>query len=163
MESSRTKRCEWIMCSQSVTYFTHTYSSIYDATSQSWRAFSLWPAQVATLGTMMSARKLVILKARQLGITWLSLAYALWLLLFRAPATVLLFSLREAEAVELLWRLKGMYERLPEWLQTERVTLSNGRAGCSGMGRGRWPFRPRAGGRIRARWRWWMRPTLCRI
>ena len=69
--------------------------------------------------------KLVVLKARQLGISWLSLAYALWLMLFRAPSTVLLFSLREAEAKELLWRLRGMYDRLPPWMQAERVMLAN--------------------------------------
>ncbi len=62
---------------------------------------------------MAASRKLVILKARQLGISWLCLSYALWLMLFQAPATILLFSLREEEAKELLWRLRGMYERLP--------------------------------------------------
>jgi hypothetical protein len=77
---------------------------------------------------------LVVLKARQLGISWLCLAYALWLLIYQAPATVLLFSLREAEAVDLLERLRGMYARLPRWMQARRVTrqgetvwvLSNG-------------------------------------
>ena len=44
------------------------------------------------------SKKLVVLKARQLGISWLSLSYALWLMLFHPPATVLLFSLREEES-----------------------------------------------------------------
>lgn len=87
---------------------------IYDATTQN-----------QTLQTMAHSRKLVVLKARQLGISWLSLAYALWLMLFRLPATVLLFSLWEAEAKELLWRLHGMYDRLPSWMQAERVMLAN--------------------------------------
>ena len=65
--------------------------------------------------------KLVVLKARQLGLSWLSLAYALWLLTFHAPATVLLFSLKEDEAVELLNRLKGMYWRLPPHLRARSV------------------------------------------
>jgi hypothetical protein len=74
---------------------------------------------------MAASRKLVILKARQLGISWLSLGYALWLMLFQAPATILLFSLREEESKELLWRLRGMYDRLPEHLCARKVTLSN--------------------------------------
>ena len=79
-------------------------------------------------------RLVVVLKARQLGLSWLCMAYALWLLLTQAPATVLLFSQREAEAVELLGRLRGMYDRLPHWLRARRVlsaaatvwSLSNG-------------------------------------
>ncbi len=98
---------------------------IYDATGQDWVRFELWPAQSETLATMAGSRKLVVLKARQLGITWLCLSYALWLLIFSAPATVLLFSLREEEAKELLWRLRGMYERLPGWLRARAVTHSN--------------------------------------
>ena len=98
---------------------------IYDATGQDWVRFDLWPAQAETLATMVASRKLVILKARQLGISWLSLSYALWLMLFQAPATILLFSLREEESKELLWRLRGMYERLPEYLRARAVTHSN--------------------------------------
>ncbi len=74
---------------------------------------------------MATSRKLVILKARQLGISWLCLSYALWLMLFQAPATILLFSLREEESKELLWRLRGMYDRLPPHLRARSVTHSN--------------------------------------
>ena len=98
---------------------------IYDATGQDWVKFELWPAQAETLAAMAGSRKLVILKARQLGISWLCLSYALWLMLFQAPATILLFSLREEEAKELLWRLRGMYERLPGHLRARAVTHSN--------------------------------------
>jgi hypothetical protein len=65
----------------------------------------------------------VILKARQLGLSWLVLAYALWLMLFHPAVTVLLFSKRDDEAVELLdFRLKGMHDRLPTWLQADSYT-----------------------------------------
>jgi hypothetical protein len=125
---------EWLKCYADVRYFTLRYGWLYNATEQAWLPFKLWPAQSNTLLRMANERMLVMLKARQLGISWLCLAYALWLLIYHAPATVLLFSLREAEAVELLERLRGMYERLPRWMQARRVTrqsrtvwlLSNG-------------------------------------
>jgi hypothetical protein len=98
---------------------------IYDATAEDWVRFDLWPAQANTLQTMASSRKLVIFKARQLGISWLSLGYALWLMLYHAPATILLFSLREEESKVLLWRLRGIYDRLPEHLCAKAVTHSN--------------------------------------
>ena len=118
-------RTAFLACTLDPAYFTARYVHIYDATQQTWLPFTLWPAQHTVLHTMSSERKLVVLKARQLGISWLSLAYALWLLQCRPPATVLLFSLREAEAKELLWRLKGMYARLPPWLQARQVTKDN--------------------------------------
>lgn len=65
----------------------------------------------------------VILKARQLGLTWLVLAYALWLLLFHPISTVLLFSLRDNEAVHLLSdeRLRGMFLSLPDWMRPAEI------------------------------------------
>jgi hypothetical protein len=72
-------------------------------------------------------RLVCILKARQLGLTWLVLGYSLWLVLFHPAATVLLFSGRDDEAVDLLTnRLRGMYDRLPVWLQAEASLVDNG-------------------------------------
>ncbi len=116
---------EWLLCCADARYFAMRYGWLYNATEQAWLPFHLWPAQAATLSSMMEERMLVMLKARQLGISWLCLAYALWLLLFQSPSTVLLFSLREAEAVELLTRLKEMHRRLPTWMQAKRVVREN--------------------------------------
>jgi hypothetical protein len=66
----------------------------------------------------------IILKARQLGMSWLVLAFILWLMLFYPVATVLIFSRRDNEAVDLLTeRLRGMYDRLPPWLQSREITV----------------------------------------
>lgn len=118
-------RIEWLKCEQSIAYFVLGYVFIYNATVQSWMRFELWPAQRSTLASMVDERMLVMLKARQLGISWLCLAYALWLLIFQAPSTVLLFSLREAEAIELLNRLKEMHKLLPTWMQSKKVVREN--------------------------------------
>jgi hypothetical protein len=78
------------------------------------------------IDTIDRNRLVVILKARQLGMTWLVLGYALWMALFRPAATVLLFSRRDDEAVDLLKvRLKGMYDRLPSWLKVRRFLVDN--------------------------------------
>ena len=124
MEATRIK-IEWLKCAESVVYFVSRYCQIYDATDQRWLRFALWPEQGEVLEVMATGRLLVLLKARQLGMTWLCLAYALWVLLMQAPATVLLFSLRQAEAVEMLGRLKEMHRRLPLWMQAKRVVREN--------------------------------------
>src|SRR5690606_17347792 len=90
------------------------------------------------MGVMQDLQRnqyVVMLKARQLGMSWLCLTYALWLMLFRPAATVLIMSKRDDEAVELLQeRLAKMYWQLPEWMQAKVVVresahdfvLSNG-------------------------------------
>ena len=127
MDSSDIK-IEWLACTESVIYFLDRYCQIYDATERSWIPFNLWPAQAKTLRVMQTDQLIVILKARQLGITWLALGFALWRLLFYPVATVLLFSKRDDEARYLLGdeRLKGMYKRLPGWMQARAVTVDNG-------------------------------------
>ncbi len=82
----RQRKVQWLAYSLDSASFVRDCVYIYDATGQDWVKFDLWPAQAETLAAMASSRKLVILKARQLGISWLCLSYALWLMLFQAPA-----------------------------------------------------------------------------
>ncbi len=104
-------RIEWLKCAESCSYFLNNYGYIYDATLGDWVPFSLWPAQMEALDAIVENRLSIILKARQLGLTWLCLGYALWLMLFHPSATVLLFSRRDEEAGALIDRLTGMYTR----------------------------------------------------
>src|SRR5687767_503454 len=82
---------EWLKCCADVGYFASRYGWLYNATAQAWLPFRLWPEQARTLRRMVDERLLVMLKARQLGISWLCLVYALWLLIYQAPSTILLF------------------------------------------------------------------------
>lgn len=116
------QRVEWLKCSRSFPYFVDSYCTIYDASAGEWVPFRLWPAQLDAAETLVNNLLVILLKARQLGLTWLVLAFALWLMLFRPAATVLLFSRRDDEAVHLLDdRLKGLYRRLPEWMHVREI------------------------------------------
>lgn len=109
---------EWLKCGESVAYFIDTYCKIYDATRKDWIPFELWREQYDTLKAISENRLIVILKARQLGLTWLVLAYILWLMLFKPAATALIFSRRDTEAIYLVdERLKGMFKELPQWMR----------------------------------------------
>ena len=93
-------------------YFLERYCQVYDATARVWLPFGLWPAQRDVLIDLEQHRLTVILKARQLGLSWLVVGWALWLMLFQPAATVLFFSKRDQEAVHLLaFRLRGMLDR----------------------------------------------------
>lgn len=73
--------------------------------------FDLWPEQRRALEVIQTAPRLIILKARQLGITWLILAEDLWDCLHHPGVVVLYFSKGQLEADELIRRVAGMYER----------------------------------------------------
>lgn len=74
--------------------------------------FHLWPEQRRVLGIIIANALTLILKARQLGLSWLVCAYALWLCLYRPGRVVLIFSKGQDEANEMLRRIKVMYYRL---------------------------------------------------
>lgn len=90
---------------------------IFNATSKQWIPFRLWHAQKDVLETFKVEEHVIVLKARQLGLTWLSLCHLLHEMLFFPAATVLIFSKRDDEAVLLLKRLKDVHAHLPEWMQ----------------------------------------------
>jgi hypothetical protein len=104
------------LCRRSPAYFLDQFCQIKD--DQNWMPFRLWPAQRVYLDTIHESRQVVALKARQLGMSWLTIGYILWMMLFKPGCTILIFSKSDREAVELLHiRLKGMAARLPVWLR----------------------------------------------
>lgn len=107
-------------CYNSYTYFIHKYCYILDSVEKDWIQFRLWPEQKKVLEEIHANKLTVILKARQLGISWLCLGYALWNHIFRPVSVTSIFSRREQEASYLLGeeRLRGMYNHLPLWMKT---------------------------------------------
>src|SRR6516162_8161408 len=121
-------KIEVLKCRKSFPYFCSTFCQILSDRGQGgdWVPFRLWAEQQRVAGLLQANRLVVVLKARQLGLTWLVLAFALWLMLFHPIATVLLFSRRDDEATDLLAvRLRGMYDRLPDWLKSSGSLTSN--------------------------------------
>ena len=83
--------------------------------------FHLWPAQVRALDTVHRSLQVIFLKARRLGLTWLVLAYALWLCLFHENRSVGIFSKGLDPAINLIARIRFMWERLPELMRVPLV------------------------------------------
>jgi hypothetical protein len=78
-------------------------------------AASGWAWQFQLLALWAANRLCVVLKARQLGVSWLSAMYALWVAMRRPGQSVLLISRRQDDADELLAKVAYIYERLPAW------------------------------------------------
>jgi len=122
LEGANTIERELVICGLDCQYFISTYVHILDSQTERWIPFELWSAQVDALDTVIDHQFTLALKSRQVGLTWLMLAYGLWRMLFRPVAEVLLFSKREDEAIFLLAdRLNGIYMHLPEWMKPGKV------------------------------------------
>ena len=60
-------------------YFIDNYGHVQDPDSEGGISrFQLWPEQKRALREIQAHRLNIVLKARQLGLTWLCLWYALW-------------------------------------------------------------------------------------
>lgn len=108
------------LCGAGCSYFINRYVYIEDPdTPGGVIPFKLWPAQEEVLATILNERLIIALKARQLGLTWLALAYAVWRCLFVPGYRVVLLSQGEDEAKELIRRVEFILRYLPPWLTRE--------------------------------------------
>lgn len=115
MAQATSIKAEWLASGADPAYFVDNFAIIDEPQGESISTlpFRLWYEQVQLLWDLLEVKRIIILKARQLGITWLCCAYALWLCIFHKGKTVLAFSQGQEEADEIIRRVKVMYERLP--------------------------------------------------
>ena len=83
--------------------------------------FEKWPHLIESAELLERHRRVIFLKARQIGLTWLMASYALWTAIYHDGAVVLVLSKGENEAKTFLRRIKFIHSRLPESLRGEVV------------------------------------------
>lgn len=82
--------------------------------------FAVWPHTDELIDTFLTKRLIVVLKSRQIGLSWLVALYSLWLVMFKEAAKVIMFSKGEAEASELLSKAAFAFDYLPPFLQLKK-------------------------------------------
>lgn len=75
-----------------------------------------WGWQASFLEWLHTNRRCIVLKARQLGVTWIAGAYAAWLLLYRPGSLVLVYRQKQEEAEEVVQRIWTLMQSLPKLL-----------------------------------------------
>lgn len=102
---------------QDVTYFTENFVHIEDRDSVEFATlFKLWNGQKKSLEAFRDKRLNIVLKGRQLGLTWLALAYAVRNILFKPGYQVVALSRREDDAKELVRRVAFILRYLPPYM-----------------------------------------------
>lgn len=101
-------------CRGNPEYFVETYVKIESKdTEELVQPFKLWPKQREALRSIHEQKLNIVLKARQLGITWLALAYAAYLGLLWEGRLVIFLSKTEDGAKELVSRLSFIFAHMP--------------------------------------------------
>jgi len=118
-EIQKAQRQEYLKCAMDPAYFMKKYCKIQHQQKGKVK-FNLYPFQERTLEEIQENQYNVILKARQMGISTLMAAYALWLMTFNSDKNILVVALKQAVARNLLKKTKIMHANLPGFLRLKR-------------------------------------------
>ena len=135
---------EYERCARDPEYFIQKYVYI-QMTNGGRGKFILYLFQKKLLHLLHTRERLIILKSRQLGITTLCAAYALWLMVFKPDQSILALAPDQDKARSILDKIHFAYDELPNWLldkagakSTEkaklRITLENGSKAVAASG-----------------------------
>ena len=106
---------EIVACGKNSSYFINKYVKIQHPT-RGLVGFDTYKFQDMCLKQFEEHRFNVILKSRQLGISTLTAAYALWLALFYKDKAILIIATKLAVAQNFIKKVKVMLQNLPTWL-----------------------------------------------
>lgn len=139
-EDAAWERRERLLVEQSHVYFVLSYGSLQDEEGSAPDPFLAWPAQVDVLRAIHEYLRIIILKARQLGLTWVALHYGVWLMAFNPDtprARVLALSKQGEDAAKLVKRSRKIVALLPPYLaipEAQETRRSNSQFKLEGRG-----------------------------
>lgn len=116
------RESEWRKCAKSSVYFTSNYGTMWTKEGGAPIDWELWECQKDALTQWEKTRLSIILKTRQLGMSWTVCAYALWKILFTDNAHCYMQSIGRIEVAEQTARIKFIYNNLPDWMR-QRVEM----------------------------------------
>lgn len=108
-------------CGTDPVYFIRKYVKISHPTRGP-IPFQTYQYQEDCVSDFLNHRLIICNKSRQLGLSTVSAAYALWLALFRREKNVLVIATKLETAKLFLRKVKGMFDSLPEWLVMPTLT-----------------------------------------
>ena len=114
---------EYERCRRDIVHYVRNHCVYEDKDAEELlQPFNMWDAQEEALLSIHDHRRNIIMKARQLGITWLVISYASWVLLLRSGRTVIGLSRTEEEAKELVRRLAVEFGNMPSLIREKKNT-----------------------------------------
>jgi hypothetical protein len=115
---------EILQCGRDPNYFTYNYAKISHPI-RGLIPFHTYPFQAGLLQDYNNYRFNVVLKARQLGVTWTTAAYAAWLIQYYKEKSVLAVATKLEVAAGFVRKVKTIIKHLPSWVRIARITVDN--------------------------------------
>lgn len=123
---------EYLRCAVNPLHFLNNYCMIQDPV-RGRLPFLLYPFQRTAVKLFLTHVFNIVLKPRQMGLSWLTALFALWFAMFRQDQTVEIISIKEDTAKRFMDKIKFAYRYLPDWLKgeiksenTSTIVFSNG-------------------------------------
>lgn len=123
MKKARLKE-EIIRCGRDPAYFIKKYVKIRHPV-RGLIPFNLFEYQEKLLSNYLRNRFNVILKARQLGISEITAAYAAWMMIFHRDKSILVIATKMETAKNMVRKVKTTMENVPEWLMISPIDIDN--------------------------------------
>ncbi len=98
-------------------YFLDAWVWIEDKENKRPLKLKLWSAQAEVIPQLLTSLLSILIKTRQIGLTWLVAAMCLWLSIRHPLHLIVVISATEDHAIEFLERVYFILDRIPEWMK----------------------------------------------
>ena len=115
---------EILRCGKDPVYFINTYAKIAHP-MHGLVPFKTYDFQAQLIRDFNDYRFNIILKARQLGISTITAAYVMWMMLFHRDKNVLVMATKFGTAANLVKKVKHVMKNLPQWLKISEISVDN--------------------------------------
>jgi hypothetical protein len=115
---------EIVKCGKKPVYFINTYAKIPHP-GKGLIPFKTYDFQSELVDDLDLHRFIIVLKARQLGISTITAAYIAWLCLFHRDKNVLIIATKLATAANMVKKVKTILKHLPGWLRISDFNVDN--------------------------------------
>lgn len=106
---------EILKCGRDPVYFMRTYTKIQHA-KRGMIPFETYPFQDDCVKAFEQHRFNIVLKSRQLGLSTVTAAYAVWYAIFKKDKNVLVIATKLQTAMNFIKKVRTMLDGLPKWL-----------------------------------------------
>lgn len=111
---------EYVKCAASPVYFMRHYVKIQHPI-RGMINFDLFKFQEETLQSFAEFKFNIILKSRQMGISTLVSAFSLWTMIFHKDKNILIISLKQEDAKDIITKVRYAHDNLPTWLKIKCI------------------------------------------
>lgn len=117
-------RDEIIRCGRDPCYFIRTYVKIKHP-KRGLLPFEMFEYQEELIRDYVENRFNIVLKARQLGISEITAAYATWLMLFHREKNIVVIASKAETAKTIIRKVETALKKLPRWLMLADIKIDN--------------------------------------